>query len=157
MEIASEQPAGARVHDVGTGAGAIALALLDERPDLQVTANDPYEAAAAVARENAERLGLPLEVTDEFGLPEGDYDLVVANLPYIPEGDWDLLQPEIRRYEPREASCRARTGWTRYAGWSPALRRARGWRSSTATSRRAASGGCSTTPSSFRTWRTRSG
>ncbi len=103
MEVASAQPAGARVHDVGTGAGAIALALLDERPDLQVTANEPYEPAAAVARENAKRLGLPLEVTGEFGLPAGDFDLIVANLPYVPDGNWDRMQPEIRRYEPREA------------------------------------------------------
>jgi release factor glutamine methyltransferase len=103
VDVAAGQPAGARVHDVGTGAGAIALALLDERPDLHVTANEPYAPAAAVARENAARLGLPLEVSDEFGLPEGDYDLVVANLPYVPEGQWERLQPEIRRYEPREA------------------------------------------------------
>jgi release factor glutamine methyltransferase len=103
VDVAAGQSAGARVHDVGTGAGAIALALLDERPDLHVTANEPYAPAAAVARENAARLGLPLEVSDEFGLPEGDYDLVVANLPYVPEGEWERLQPEIRRYEPREA------------------------------------------------------
>jgi release factor glutamine methyltransferase len=103
VEVAAEQPAGARVHDVGTGAGAIALALLDERPDLRVTASEPYAPAAEVARENAARLGLPLEVTDEFGIPEGEYDLIVANLPYIRDDDWDRLQPEIRQYEPREA------------------------------------------------------
>jgi release factor glutamine methyltransferase len=103
VDVAAELPEGARVHDVGTGAGAIALAILDERPDLHVTASEPYAPAAAVARENAERLGLPLEVTDEFGVPDGDFDLIVANLPYVPDGDWNQLQPEIRRYEPREA------------------------------------------------------
>jgi release factor glutamine methyltransferase len=103
VDVAAELPEGARVHDVGTGAGAIALALLDERPDLKVTASEPYAAAAAVARENAQRLGLPLEVSDEFGVPEGDFDLIVANLPYVPDSDWEGLQPEIRKYEPREA------------------------------------------------------
>jgi release factor glutamine methyltransferase len=103
VDVAAEQPAGARVHDVGTGTGAIALALLDERPDLRVTASEPYAPAAEVARENAARLGLPLEVTDEFGVPEGEYDLIVANLPYVPDDEWDRLQPEIRGYEPRQA------------------------------------------------------
>lgn len=103
VELALDLPEGARVHDVGTGAGAIALALLHERPDLRVTASEPYEPAAAVARENAVRLGLPLEISSDFGLPAGEYDLVLANLPYVPEGDWEGMQVEIRRYEPREA------------------------------------------------------
>jgi release factor glutamine methyltransferase len=103
VDVAAEQPEGARVHDVGTGTGAIALALLHERPDLRVTASEPYAPAAEVARENASRLGLPLEVTDDSGVPEGEFDLIVANLPYVRDGDWERLQPEIRKYEPREA------------------------------------------------------
>jgi release factor glutamine methyltransferase len=103
VDVALDLPEGARVHDVGTGCGSIALAILDERPDLRVSASEPFAPAAAVARENASRLGLRLEVSDEFGLPDGEYDLVVANLPYIREDEWDGLQPEIRGYEPREA------------------------------------------------------
>jgi release factor glutamine methyltransferase len=56
-----------------------------------------------VARANAERLNLPLEVTVERGLPGGTFDLVLANLPYVGEDEWPGLQPEIVRYEPREA------------------------------------------------------
>jgi release factor glutamine methyltransferase len=103
VEIALELPAGARVHDVGTGSGAIALALLDERPDLRVTASDASAAAVEVARANARALGLDLELSVASGFPPGEYDLVVANLPYVAEAEWEGLQPEIRRYEPRGA------------------------------------------------------
>jgi release factor glutamine methyltransferase len=103
VEVALSLPPGARVHDVGTGSGAVALALLDERPDLSVSASDASAAAVEVARANAARLGLPLELSVARGLPEGSYDLVVANLPYVREDEWNGLAPEIRRYEPREA------------------------------------------------------
>jgi release factor glutamine methyltransferase len=91
------------VHDVGTGSGAVALALLDERPDLVVSASDASPGAVEVARANAARLGLPLEIALAPGLPAGDWDLVVANLPYVREDEWETLAPEIRVYEPREA------------------------------------------------------
>ena len=103
VEAALDMPEGARVHDVGTGSGAIALALLDERPDLHVTASEVSPEAADLARENAERLGLPLEVEVADGVPPGEYDLVIANLPYVRDDRWEELMPEINRYEPRVA------------------------------------------------------
>jgi release factor glutamine methyltransferase len=103
VEAALDLPEGARVHDVGTGSGAIALALLDERPDLRVTASEVSPEAADLARENAELLGLPLTVEVADGLPPGEYDLVIANLPYVRDERWETLMPEINRYEPRVA------------------------------------------------------
>jgi release factor glutamine methyltransferase len=104
VEVALELPAGARVHEVGTGSGAVALALRDERPDLVVSASDASPDALAVARANG------LDASLAVGLPEGSYDLVVANLPYVREDEWDSLAPEIRLYEPREALVAGRDG-----------------------------------------------
>jgi release factor glutamine methyltransferase len=103
VEVALELPAGASVHDLGTGSGAIALALRDERPDLVVTASDVSPDALTVARSNAARLGIEIEVEIAEGLPGGGFDLVVANLPYVRDDEWPSLQPEIRLFEPRAA------------------------------------------------------
>jgi release factor glutamine methyltransferase len=104
VEIAVELvPEEGHVHDVGTGSGAVALAIKDERPDLTVTASDRSPAAVDVTRRNAERLGIEVKARIETGLPAGKYDLVVANLPYVREDEWDTLAPEITGYEPRDA------------------------------------------------------
>ncbi len=91
--------------DVGTGSGAIALAVADELPDCVVTATDTSPAALEVARANAEGLGLGDRVRFIEGtVPEGEeFDLVLANLPYVAERDWPSLQPEVTEWEPREA------------------------------------------------------
>jgi release factor glutamine methyltransferase len=94
------------VLDIGTGSGAIALAVADELPEAEVTATDTSPAALAVARANAGRLGLSQRVRFvEGALPdtEGGWDLVLANLPYVAERDWPSLQPEVTQHEPREA------------------------------------------------------
>ncbi len=104
VEVGVELPEGARVHEVGTGSGAIALALLSERPDLKVTASDLSPEAVEAARENAERLGIPLEVSVATGIPEGleGVDLVIANLPYVTDSTIFERSPEIQK-EPRIA------------------------------------------------------
>jgi release factor glutamine methyltransferase len=104
VELALElQPAS--VLDVGTGSGAIALAVADELPACAVTATDTSPGALEVARANADRLGLADRVRFLEGtLPEAEsFDLVLANLPYVAERDWPTLQPEVARWEPHEA------------------------------------------------------
>jgi release factor glutamine methyltransferase len=103
VEVALSVPAGARVHDVGTGSGAVGLALKEERPDLVVSASDASPDAVELARANAAALGLDVEVTVADGLPPGAFELVLANLPYVREDEWAALAPEIVRYEPRSA------------------------------------------------------
>jgi release factor glutamine methyltransferase len=93
-----------RVLDVGTGSGAIALAIADEHPGARVTAVDASAAAVELARKNAELLRLDVDIR-EGGLEvaaEG-WDLVVSNPPYVTPEEWDTLQPEITEWEPREA------------------------------------------------------
>ncbi len=97
VEVGTKLPQGARVHEVGTGSGAIALALMSERPDLKITASDLSPEAVEAARENAERLGLDFDVRVAKGIPDdiGDVDLVIANLPYISDETIDQRSPEI--------------------------------------------------------------
>jgi release factor glutamine methyltransferase len=94
------------VVDVGTGTGAIALAVKDERPDAQVTAIDLSPEATRLARENAARLGLEVEVLDGdlFAPLGGDLcgrvDLVIANPPYVEPDEVAGLPPEVRADPP---------------------------------------------------------
>jgi release factor glutamine methyltransferase len=111
-----------RVLDVGTGTGAIALAIADEHPGALVTAVDSSLEALSLARENAELLGLPVEVREGgLGTAAEGWDLVVSNPPYVAAQEWGTLQPEIRCWEPptalvgeglhQEIARRAQTRW----------------------------------------------
>ena len=111
VEVALELAPGT-VLDVGTGSGAVALAIADELPEARVVANDTSLDALAVARGNALRLGLSdrVRLMAADGQVGGRFDLVVANLPYVSEGEWGGLAPEIVRYEPREALVAGASG-----------------------------------------------
>jgi release factor glutamine methyltransferase len=95
-----------RVLDVGTGSGAIALAIADEHPGAQVSAVDASPGALEVAGANVLATGLAVDLRewDLFaGLPDGPWDLVVSNPPYVLPEELDTLQEEVREWEPREA------------------------------------------------------
>jgi release factor glutamine methyltransferase len=105
VEVALTLPHGSRVLELGTGSGAVALALKHERPDLDVSASELSEDALELARSNGRRLGLQVRwlradllagVPDEFGA-------VLANLPYVAESERAALAPEIVRHEPPAA------------------------------------------------------
>ena len=106
VELALERlPAQARMLDMGTGSGAIAVAVAHTRPDAQVTALDVSEEALAVARANAEANGARVRFlrSDWFAALEGDtFELVVSNPPYIASGDEHLAQGDLR-FEPADA------------------------------------------------------
>lgn len=128
VELALQLPQGATVIDVGTGSGAIALAVADERPDLIVHATDVSPDALALARENAARLGSRVAFhegdllagwgrtwgpradapTRPVGAGDGGADAraylaVLSNPPYIPLGERDALPPEVRDHDPHLA------------------------------------------------------
>jgi release factor glutamine methyltransferase len=93
-----------RVLDLGTGSGAIALSIADEHPGARVTAVDSSGGALALARENAHRLGLAVEIREgDLDAAGEGWDLVVSNPPYVAPREWESLQPEIREWEPRDA------------------------------------------------------
>ena len=119
------------VLDVGTGTGAIALAIADEIPDAKVTAIDASPDALDLARENLKLTGINgrvrlVEHDLTSGLGEEQFDLVVSNPPYVDPNELETLQPEVRDWEPHialvasgatEAVARAATEALRPGGW----------------------------------------
>ncbi len=106
LEFLMTVPAPA-VLDVGTGSGAIALAIAQELPAARVTATDISPGALDLARANGADLGLEVEwlesdLLDAVGGRQ--FDLIVSNPPYIPAAELDTLEPEVRLWEPRVAT-----------------------------------------------------
>jgi release factor glutamine methyltransferase len=105
VEIGISMPEAICVLDIGTGSGAVALALKHERRDLNVTGSDISDPALQLARENGTKLGLEVrwlrsDLMD--GIPD-EYDAVLSNPPYVAESERATLAPEILRHEPEDA------------------------------------------------------
>lgn len=105
VDVALELDPG-RVLDVGTGSGAIALAVADELPEAEVVAVDISAGALELARENAAALGFENRIEFRLGpvtAAAGSFDLVLANLPYVRDDERPSLPPDVRDHEPAEA------------------------------------------------------
>jgi release factor glutamine methyltransferase len=98
-------PRNARVLEIGSGSGCIAISLERERPDLEVVSIDISVAALAVAKRNAHthESNVRFAASDTFEGIRGEFDLIVANPPYIPRRDYEQLDAEVRDHEPRGA------------------------------------------------------
>lgn len=104
-----------RIVDVGTGSGAIALALAMELPEAEIHATDVSPAALEIAEANAARLQMGSRIAFHdgdllAGLPNGSFDIVVSNPPYVGEAEEDSVQLEVRKFEPRGAVFAGPTG-----------------------------------------------
>jgi release factor glutamine methyltransferase len=131
-QLRSEKPASGnsaptalRIVDVGTGSGAIVLALAKELPDAVIHATDIFPDALEIARANAARLELSAQVSfhladllESFSdngssggaFPARSLDLVVSNPPYVGDSEEDTVELEVRKFEPRKAVFAGPTG-----------------------------------------------
>jgi release factor glutamine methyltransferase len=128
--IPYDQPA--RIADIGTGSGCIAVTLALERPRAHVIATDVSLAALTRARDNAKTLGANVEfyATDLLAGIAGPFDLVVSNPPYLAESELPDLAPEVRDHEPHVALVAGPEGDEIYRRLIPAARerlRPGGW------------------------------
>jgi release factor glutamine methyltransferase len=101
-----DRAAALRIADLGTGSGAILLALLSELLHAHGIGIDIAAGALDAARRNAQRLGLADRadfVLGDFAAVEGTFDLVVSNPPYVASADIATLSPDVRKYDPHQA------------------------------------------------------
>jgi release factor glutamine methyltransferase len=112
-----------RLLDLGVGSGCLLLALLSELPRAAGLGVDDSSEVLAIARRNAERLGLAARAQFRHGRwgegVAGPFDVIVSNPPYVAEGDWDGLQPEIRDFEPKAALVAGPDGLAAYRALAP--------------------------------------
>jgi release factor glutamine methyltransferase len=127
LEEIGDRSAPLRLLDLGTGSGCLLLALLSELPAASGLGIDASEAALALARANALRLGLAGRAAFACGhwgqALAGPFDLIVSNPPYVGEGDWAALQPEVRNFEPQAALLAGPDGLAAYRALAPDLAR----------------------------------
>jgi len=108
LEAIDRRGGSCRVLDVGTGSGAIAISIAQERPSCDVHATDYSEGALRIARRNAARAGAKVrfhraDLTSGLDTLEGSVELLVSNPPYVRSGDIPDLAPEVRDWDPRFA------------------------------------------------------
>lgn len=125
--LALDLPAKGRLADLGTGSGALAVALAVERPDLRLYALESSLAALEVARANADRHGAATRILfaegDMASPPagwRGMMDVVLSNPPYVSEQEWLELEPEVRDHDPRQALVAGASGLEAYRSLMPA-------------------------------------
>ncbi len=124
LEHVAEHPKARLAADVGTGSGAVAVALAVHAPQLRVVACDISPEALSLARSNALRHGAQVDfvVADLLSPLVGPFDLILANLPYVARDGWDSLPPEVRDHEPRLALDGGPDGLDAYRRFFPQAR-----------------------------------
>ncbi|MBE6195973.1 MAG: peptide chain release factor N(5)-glutamine methyltransferase [Rikenellaceae bacterium] len=106
--ILRKHPSARHILDIGTGSGCIAIALKKALPEAQITALDLSDEALEIARENSERLGAGITLIKGDALcgesyPEGPFEVIVSNPPYIPQSEERLMRRNVLDFEPHEA------------------------------------------------------
>lgn len=124
--LALDLPEAARVTDIGTGGGCIAVTMAVRRPTLELLALEASAEALALARENAALHGVEQRIRFHHGdlrTPPaswwGRMHAVVSNPPYVSEADWGALEPEVRDHDPRQALLAGPTGYELHADLAP--------------------------------------